>query len=258
MRPIHAFEKEIAAIDERVQAERRARIERAAAVRDRCAQLRSRIQELSLELTALRRQIDPSQNADRFAKQLSVALRQPLAVPGTQSRLSDQVTEFKLDEGLAARLSLIARYFADEQRWKPEMHTKIARWWSKTTGPDISRSERYVFRVVSALAIVDGDDDPPSPAKFRSRWRDEEYYKHFFCVYQFVSGATAEEMKAAFQLRGETGGPKPNQLANGGEAMYTAYGRARKSLAPHLDGAERRNQTIIDSRLHRDPPRPPG
>lgn len=223
--------------------------------RDRIAlsgELESHLRRIELEIDELVRNADPAYDEARLAARIGreieakfVALHMALQCKdrngGQVGQSAATALEAELGSAAWARLQAVKRYLETDGHWQSEMEHRLAAIWRWCD--DALRTadgQRWVMLAVTAIAIRDGETNPPSPSELRDRIKDPEYRKKLDQMRILITGNEDEESIAA------------------DESVYKNYLRAYNRLVPQdSEGHAVRPGTVVRNR-EREPYRPAG
>lgn len=214
--------REITAIKDAIAAELALRRSRSQAMRDECSAWRSRLQSHAVEISSLRREIEPPDAADAETHQ-DHGQAQATEVPtGTDPRTLVEIKR-SLDVVTLDRLAKCRDYFVAQRRWEPRMELILARLWTWFGTQSDVRAYKQVpaYRAVTAIAVAEGQSDPPQPAEVRRRWVDSAYRAMLMELHVLIT-----DSDGTLDFTDD----QPGQFDNGGIRYCRAYERAYDRL----------------------------
>lgn len=190
----------VAEIDE-VYESIRARLERTKSIvqgrQDKADELLEQLYGCKAELSQLEREIDPTRDLDRLVARIGSSLNEQCSAnqvtePGdSDTDLAEQDKELgqlneELGPALCGRLDAVRRYFEKFGKWQSWMDVTLARLWVEGARKIDATIEKrkgslqpQVFRIVTAIAVVEGESTYPSLEEIRRRCRqDEAFQRH--------------------------------------------------------------------------------
>jgi hypothetical protein len=224
--------------------------ERAAAREVTVEELRRRLQDLRIELDALRREIDPRYNAERLADRIGRHLNTRSVQKDGDAALSGDgphpLPELKSKLGPDwERLRVVQQYLAASSRWQNEMAARIAELWigfRKKAGSTAVLQE-HAYRTVTVLAVTEGSLLPPTPTEVRRRYKDPAYETDVVRLHTLISGA---EDASYFDDKDESGQAK--------DRFCKAYEHAYLKVHSSSSDGQAHPGTVVDGDS-RDRPR---
>lgn len=228
--------------------------QRANELRELYTQMRSRLQQRATELSALRREIDPTHNTDRLAEKVAALLKLDPSRPaaGTDqaqnsaSVLSKSQLEAKLGPEAIGRLSEVQQVLKTEGHWKAEYYDRLLAIWAKLDGDADAPMQVPIYRAVTAMALASDREEIPKLAEVRRWFDDESMREELLDLYNAIEGEDHAH-RTGFRFDRKTKKMVPSTKEEAVANFVKAYERAASKVLPQGEETRpARKGTVIE------------
>lgn len=250
---IDSLRKAVRAIEERAQEEKRLANER----QELLGQLRRQLETHSVELSALRREIDTEPGADRLAERISTRIGTTGPASATTLPESELELKHKLHEPAFERWKACGDYFLAKGRWDPVKHDAFIELCTRSLvclKPSATKQLPALW-AVAAKTFSEGSESLPTPTELSSRLgaNDPTYMMEIVDVYGLLTGDSSGR-----QLQDS---PNPStgliRAGSGVSRFVTSYRRALERIQLRSNTDEPGGRSVIHGVKDREPYRAP-